>query len=276
MPLIKSKSKKAFQENFKSEMEAGKPKDQSLAIAYSVQRKNKRKKMADGGAISAADEKRPMPDDQHNDKHMDSRASQKPIKQGQWDDDTYSEQASRSFSKAPGEADADFVSDDHANADNAVTPEEMRMIREHRKRMAMGGAVPSAPNKSFSPFENEENEDDAIRMNDEEHDREALARGGEVSPQDEIDEEKHASVAAAIMAKRKRMADGGMVDLEKNSEEDLNNEDQMSFDAGLKEQYDLRQLSKQPIDSNEHSDDIDSDEHDMVSSIRKKMASKRR
>lgn len=39
MPLKKSKSKKAFVENLKTEMKAGKPKNQSLAIAYSVKRK---------------------------------------------------------------------------------------------------------------------------------------------------------------------------------------------------------------------------------------------
>lgn len=43
MPLKKSTSKKAFQENLKTEMKAGKSKSQSLAIAYSVQRKAKKK-----------------------------------------------------------------------------------------------------------------------------------------------------------------------------------------------------------------------------------------
>lgn len=41
MPLIKSKSKKAFKENVRKEMKAGKPKKQALAIAYSVKRKSK-------------------------------------------------------------------------------------------------------------------------------------------------------------------------------------------------------------------------------------------
>lgn len=41
MPLIKSKSKKAFEHNVKAEMRAGKPKKQALAIAYSVKRKSK-------------------------------------------------------------------------------------------------------------------------------------------------------------------------------------------------------------------------------------------
>lgn len=41
MPLIKSKSKKAFKENVRREIKAGKPKKQALAIAYSVKRKSK-------------------------------------------------------------------------------------------------------------------------------------------------------------------------------------------------------------------------------------------
>jgi hypothetical protein len=42
MPLVKSASKGAFRKNIKAEMKAGKPKKQSLAIAYSVQRKSKK------------------------------------------------------------------------------------------------------------------------------------------------------------------------------------------------------------------------------------------
>jgi len=41
MPLKKSKSKKAFKENIKAEVKAGKPVKQAVAIAYSVKRKAK-------------------------------------------------------------------------------------------------------------------------------------------------------------------------------------------------------------------------------------------
>lgn len=50
MPLIQSKSPKAFQKNVKAEISAGKPQKQAVAIAYDVQR---RAKKADGGGLYA-------------------------------------------------------------------------------------------------------------------------------------------------------------------------------------------------------------------------------
>jgi len=55
VPLKKSSSKKAFEHNLKAELHAGKPKDQSLAIAYSVKRKAGKKKMAKGGGVHQED-----------------------------------------------------------------------------------------------------------------------------------------------------------------------------------------------------------------------------
>lgn len=138
---------------------------------------------------------------------------------------------------------------------------------------------------------------------------EGYARGGKVSPEDEEQEEHHNSVAAAIMAKEKRqshldsdsdiddmvmMADGGILshgsmdsdlsdqaDLSRNADEDANEEDQASFDALRKENYSesegLEELDN-PMDSAQTGDDEEADsenEHDMVSSIRRKMNSKR-
>jgi hypothetical protein len=60
MPLDKSKSKKAFGNNVKTEMAAGKPQKQALAIAYSVNKHNA-KKMSRGGAVKSLNEKQMMP-----------------------------------------------------------------------------------------------------------------------------------------------------------------------------------------------------------------------
>src|ERR1700676_1518982 len=97
---------------------------------------------------------------------------------------------------------------------------EQDMLRRHATELA--GAGYKAP-----------------RPSEEEYMAGHFARGGEIEmPDDEVEDEHDSSMAAAIMAKRRRKnyADGGMVDLEANSEESPNNEDQMSFEANGKEQ----------------------------------------
>jgi hypothetical protein len=44
MPLVKSSSKNAFRKNVKTEMAAGKPQKQAVAIAYSTKRAAKKGK----------------------------------------------------------------------------------------------------------------------------------------------------------------------------------------------------------------------------------------
>jgi hypothetical protein len=54
MPLIHGKSEKAFKKNVETEMKAHPDnRAQNLAIAYSVQRRTKRKKMGDGGTMGS-------------------------------------------------------------------------------------------------------------------------------------------------------------------------------------------------------------------------------
>ena len=43
MPLVKSSSKEAFRKNVKTEIAAGKPQKQAVAIAYSTQREAAKK-----------------------------------------------------------------------------------------------------------------------------------------------------------------------------------------------------------------------------------------
>lgn len=50
MPLVKSSSDAAFKSNLKAELAAGKPRNQSLAIAYDVKRRNR----AAGGSLKPA------------------------------------------------------------------------------------------------------------------------------------------------------------------------------------------------------------------------------
>jgi hypothetical protein len=149
----------------------------------------------------------------------------------------------------------------------------------HMKMMADGGPAPGIdeviPDKGFGKI---------IIMK---------ADGGPISEEEQ--EEHENSIAAAIMAKRKareedgmsgstdensaiQMAEGGEVDLSLNADEQPNNEDQMSFEALKKENYSESEGLKHmdsPKDSNEHGHEIDSDDHDMVEAIRRRMKSKR-
>lgn len=99
MPLMQGKSKKAFSKNVEIEMNHGKPQKQALAIAYSVKRKNKRK-YAEGGSISASNEKRPMPDNRYDDSKMASQNSgDKAPKNDQWLDQPTVAQAQKNDSR---------------------------------------------------------------------------------------------------------------------------------------------------------------------------------
>lgn len=100
-----------------------------------------------------------------------------------------------------------------------------------------------------------------------------MADGGEVDDEEEM--EHDASIAGAIMRKRK-YAEGGEVDLDMNAEEEPNHEDDDSYEALQKENYSEEaglDEAKNPKDSSEHGHEIsDEDAHDMVSKIRKLMS----
>jgi hypothetical protein len=340
MPLIQSKSKKAFEKNVKTEMDANPGKEnraQNLAIAYSIKRKNS-KKMAHGGKvdIDAKSEDRPMPDESHADAHSQARNSgDKALRDSDWTDQPTVAQAQMSSSTklsqpegrklqgrndeddmmdsmAPGPYGAKPPSRDDEEDPNRQGPKVSDMAHQHnngRAAYAHGGMAnkvahqmgEEGPGRSDPDSSMLESHDYGMGPNspDEEHPhtgeteadmlrRHAMelahfAQGGPTGPMNpklaESHKEPHEEGSMAKEIMRKRMASGGQVDLEANSEEDLNNEDQMSFDAGLKEQYDLRQLKKQPMDSNEKGDSreaAEENDHDesIVSAIRKKSKKK--
>lgn len=347
-------------------MQAGKPKDQSLAISYSVQRKAKRKKMAAGGPVSAKTEQRPMPEQMDNDAKQAHKVSAKPIVDGQWDENPVIPRPKTQKLKHPSMAQSpvfkvrlrdqedDLIDSQAPNEGPQRQPPEMYneegpnrqgpdVPALHMKRMAEGGMMPEdhgieemeredeAHLQSMEAPSEDMGESEARSLNEEGPNRRGprvpaldmkmMAEGG--MAQEEIDDQAHDSMAAAIMAKRRKsalmdsdsdidhemlmasggsvesgshdmdMAEGGEIngmdsiyahpekdqaDLRRNAEEDANMEDQSSFNALRKENYSesagLRQMDS-PMDSNEHGHDIDSDEHDRVSAIRRRMAAKR-
>lgn len=149
-----------------------------------------------------------------------------------------------------------------------------------------------------------EAQEDYDQMPDEDPESiEMLSHGGDVeseesmehemaeTPEQEAEEERHDSIAAAIMARKKHkgmhsgspdedravmMAEGGEIDIESNAKEEPNKYYHQNEDVVLKENYDedIHDMH-QPIDSNEHGDDIESDIHDMIGKIREKLRRQR-
>lgn len=295
---MSGRSKKSIEKNIESEMHKGRP--QALSIAYGIKRKNK-KKMAKGGMVdeSAKTEQRPMPKEQDKDAAMVSRnSSKKPMADSKWTDQPTVKQAqkpSRQPLKHP------KMVPTNAFSVKMRDQEDDLMDSAAPAKMADGGMI----NEEVSMHEAEqdhvqhpahlEQDNDQMAPSEsaymEEHDAAQFAEGGEI---EEMALDHAASIAAAIMSKRRQsrqdsgsededqaemFADGGSVDLSINADEEPNHEDQYSFEALKKENYseseDLDQLD-QPMDSNEHGDsrEMDSEnDHDgrLVSAIRRKM-----
>lgn len=209
-------------------------KGKSLAMAMSIA-KNKRKKMASGGLVSAKTESRPMPDSRPSDTAM--------VKPAQMPSTT-------------------------PLSSPKIMGSDTFSVRRRDDTAPTRGMQEQPPSI--------EEDDDYMAPPEDESMADQFADGGMID--DEMSEEKHSSIAAAIMARRK-MADGGMVDIEENSEEQSNMYDKLNGNAALKENYDddLTDVS-QPMDSNEMGDEREestSNRRSMVSQIRAKMRSMR-
>ena len=142
--------------------------------------------------------------------------------------------------------------------------QHQRMMEDHSKINELE-PMKDAEEDNVQHPEGLESDNDQMKPSEEEIMADHFAEGGEVeSPEMEEAIEHAASIAAAIMSKRKMMAEGGEVELEHNAEEEPNNADEMNMDALGKENYSesegLDELD-QPEDSNEHGHKLE-DEHD--------------
>lgn len=267
MPLIKSASKKALKENIETEMDSNpSPKDrkQNLAIAYNVQRTNK-KKMASGGKVTIDDQEDPskvsMPTKKLGDRYEGDNNSGMPSRKPDNSRPAQSEiMAGKmpSGSLTPENSLLNSIKKENYLAENAAQP---------LHAMAEGGEVCShcegrGHMMPPSPQEPDEMSDDM-----------------ENSP---------GSIAEQIISKNswKRLANGGEIDDPFDNGEGIShfqeegpgvrmkhNVNAREYNAG-----DDRQLSAQPEDSNETGDMREDDEenkNDRVSAIRAKMKSGR-
>ena len=240
MPLIHRGSKKAFEKNVKTEMEADpgeKHRAQNLAIAYSVKRKAQ--KMSKGGI---AKEYGSGPE-QDREPHMGS-----------------------------GYADGGMVAKEYGAGPEEDLEPHMSPIRESYR---------SDPKDEY----------DADSFQDgSSFSSGATGRSSRGMPSNMIEDSEYEpeSMADAIRNRRAArmakggvaMADGGQVDLEEHSEESPNMEDQYSYQANGKEQYDLDQADYSKDDSeigdSREKEAENEEDHAMIASIMSKMKARRR
>lgn len=235
-------------------MSAGKPKDQSLAISFDIQRRNKRKKMAEGGSVTAKTEARPMPSERANDaKDVSQNASMKAASQDKVLDQPTVKQAMRPSItplSRPKMANSIFKVRDRADIDKeeqmmaSMPPAsiEEQPDREYdeeeakksgtaphpMKKMAEGGMINKAVSMKSSHEdemvhpEDLEEDDDSMSPAQDEYMASRFAEGGEV------EEDHHDSIVAAIMAKKARQ-----MELDSDSEDDRAVDDTMGARDGI-------------------------------------------
>lgn len=239
MPLFKGKSQKSFKKNVETEMDEGKPQKQSLAIAFSMQRRGK-KKMAYGGEVDLRDEKKSGIDDASDPREMDMMDG----------------------SSTKGKEELDLRKEKMTDIDDAGDSRDEDMIegkpRRHSDEKRAGSMRASADDRD-------------------DRDMQMLSQGGEID--DLREETPRTIAEAVMRKKRMMakggmvdIQDNGREDPE--SYDDLNRAAAMKDDA----YFDDSQLSAQPMGSNEHGDDLsDEDKHGagMIAEIMRKMRSKR-
>lgn len=228
MPLIKSKSDKAVGKNIKTEEKAGKPHKQAIAIALDVQRRAKAKKepkkMAEGGEVKGVHKE--LGEEYPVFRHTKKGTSLAGL-------------------AAKGSPKSRVSKDEH----HRVLGEMREMERKHpasKKNFAEGGLAEETPeqkmrkrlNSFLGPAQPQN-----------------LAKGGEVKKDHE---EHYASIADAIL-KKKRAA-------ESEGEEELEEPSQMDMEEPAGEEFhEMNELAAE--DHMEHEDE--EEHHDRVAKMMK-------
>lgn len=266
----------------------------SLAVAYSVQRKNKKPKagpvradkgeptadrmqFAEGGEVRAGSEKPTADSGQdhactymcNNNKHYDKDGSL--VRAGSERPSADSDQSQ--VSPTPkNNASGSLV---RAASERPTADKDQRDSAPGRPKVPGTELVRAG---SQRPAADEDQDDAGLNM---------YAEGGDVEGESD---DHHTGTMADMIAKRlahhmHKMAKGGEVgdrpiDRDNNATEQDNYEDDLSFDALGKKVYDDEQLSDQPMDSNETGDEEEKDsenKHDqsLISAIRKRLSSKK-
>lgn len=258
MPLVKGKSDKAFKENMKTEVDSGKPQKQALAIAYSVQRRTGKKKMASGGLVKGSQntnesniailkENYPSPSKKAI-MSKEAMPSARPMDQ----ESPYKRPPEGKYYAKGGSVDNDdrlpderFMSTDEQN--QALRDEQplQNLYNPKPEKKAAGGMIGEGRSNYPSPSQSDY----------------MASYAKNESPYDDTDEQ---GIVDSIMAKRRSQLDSeeGMFAMGgKVAHGELDNEEsgQSPYDNGNAEAYDRDtydddQLSAQPMDGDQKGD----------------------
>lgn len=147
MPLLKSRSKKSMSKNIETEMDAGKPQKQAVAIAYSIMKRAKKNKMAQGGLSDPEDQK--SVDEMRISEYFPTYDDRK-----QEDPEGYSSSNKR-------------VESDRSNSSNEDVEDESlqeRMVMEHpRGPDRQSETLFDGKNERIDAYEKELDDDDIVR-----------------------------------------------------------------------------------------------------------------
>lgn len=289
MPLFKGSSKKTMSKNIATEMKSGKPQKQSIAIAYNMAARSK-KKMARGGSTSENHVHDESCMSKGGSCYADGGTVLVPVDQQEAVEKQIKDAQSTTKMAYGGLVDEDENGKEILNKNRSTHDSDHAWdVRDESASMPSSKSMSAPHRDSGLDSELDDEEDDLLAFARpgapaEKPPSKFMAGGGraEMSMRDTADslDPEELDMVGTIMKRRKMMAEGGMVDdgasdLSRNADEEYNNEDQMSFNALRKENYSetpgLDDLTS-PEDSNEHGDKLsDADAHDMVDSIRKKL-----
>lgn len=281
MPLIHSKSKKALKKNIETEMEAHPGKEhraQDLAIAFSVQRQARKKKMAYGGEADRKDGNPGTPKAKPDN-------TRPPMEDYMG---TYNGGPDRSkMGKYPHPSESEYMSSDNPEkyaeggmcahggrmqcmegcyAEGGIAGQDNAKSESNRSP----GTPKAKPDNRRPPMEDYMS-DYNTGPDYSKEERYPHPSEDEYMSSDNPEKYAEGGIADKIRRKRMMMADGGTVDIEENAEESGQSPyDNYNSDAYKKELYDDNMLDDQPLDSK--GDKLeDEDEHSMIKQIRKRM-----
>ena len=248
MPLSHGKSEKAFSKNVATEIKAGKPQDQALAIAYSTQKAAKGKK-AKGGTISIEEHTRAM--DRLRGEHAAEKARY--AQGGAVEDPNAFMRRQPEPAPSPTPRSPDQIKEDKEAARRKMAEGFARMKPSTKEDWQ---SAPAAPEDTSDPIQEAESaRQNKERLRSFKHTPSvsdgSYANGGEVaSPTPTLGE----SIADAIRRKKakqaaaepQQFAEGGQVEIEDNAEEEPYGEgyDEGNMDAVKKELYDVGRYGK--------------------------------